>query len=90
MNTVSLNNLWSYLQGLSLTESNKRWLADHLYESAGKDAEKDCTSEQIATLEKARSLTKEQMHVMEHQEFISPKDLKLLLYRTVDDIYCQV
>lgn len=34
MNTVSLNNLWSYLQGLTLTASNKRWLADHLYESA--------------------------------------------------------
>ena len=34
MNTASLNNLWSYLQGLTLTASNKRWLADHLYESA--------------------------------------------------------
>ena len=34
MNAISLNNLWSYLQGLTLTASNKRWLADHLYESA--------------------------------------------------------
>ena len=34
MNTTSLNNLWGYLQGLTLTASNKRWLADHLYESA--------------------------------------------------------
>ena len=34
MNSISLNNLWSYLQGLTLTASNKRWLADHLYESA--------------------------------------------------------
>ena len=34
MNAISLNNLWSYLQGLTLTTSNKRWLADHLYESA--------------------------------------------------------
>lgn len=34
MNAVSLNNLWSYLQGLTLTASNKRWLADNLYESA--------------------------------------------------------
>ena len=30
MDTVSLNNLWSYLQGLSLTSQNKRWLANHL------------------------------------------------------------
>ena len=34
MNTVSLNHLWSYLQGLSLTASNQRWLADHLMEAA--------------------------------------------------------
>lgn len=34
MNTVSLNNLWSYLQGLSLTASNQRWLASHLIEAA--------------------------------------------------------
>ena len=34
MNTVSLNHLWSYLQGLSLTASNQRWLANHLMEAA--------------------------------------------------------
>ena len=34
MNSISLHNLWSYLQGLSLTASNKRWLASHLIEAA--------------------------------------------------------
>ena len=34
MNAVSLNNLWTYLQSLALTASNKKWLADHLYEAA--------------------------------------------------------
>ena len=34
MNAVSLSNLWQYLQGLSLTSANKRWIADHLYEQA--------------------------------------------------------
>jgi hypothetical protein len=34
MNAVSLNNLWSYLQGLSLTASNQRWLASHLMDAA--------------------------------------------------------
>ncbi len=34
MNAISLNNLWSYLQGLTLTANNKKWLADHLYEAA--------------------------------------------------------
>ena len=34
MNAISLNNLWSYIQGLSLTASNQRWLANHLIEAA--------------------------------------------------------
>ena len=32
MNAVSMNNLWSYLQGLSLTASNSKWLAEKLIE----------------------------------------------------------
>ena len=38
MNAISLNNLWSYLQSLSLTTSNKKWLADHLYEAVSKES----------------------------------------------------
>ena len=34
MNAVSLNHLWSYLQGLSLTASNQRWLAERLIEAS--------------------------------------------------------
>ena len=34
MNTMSLNHLWSYLQGLSLSASTQRWLAIHLMEAA--------------------------------------------------------
>ena len=30
MTTVALNNLWTYLQGLSLTQSDRNWLADNL------------------------------------------------------------
>ena len=43
MTTVALNNLWTYLQGLSLTQSDRKWLADKLImptqktESATKD-----------------------------------------------------
>jgi hypothetical protein len=33
MNALSLNSLWSYIQSLTLTTSNKKWLADHLYEA---------------------------------------------------------
>ena len=31
-----MNNLWNYLQGLSLTSKNQRWLAHHLMEAANK------------------------------------------------------
>ena len=34
MNTISLNNLWSYLQGLSLSASNQRWLGERLIEAS--------------------------------------------------------
>ena len=34
MNTVSLNNLWNYLQGLSLSASNQRWLGERLIEAS--------------------------------------------------------
>ena len=95
MNTVSLNNLWTYLQGLSLTKGNKKWLAEHLYEAVESEtkAKKDLTEEyslaQLDMLQKARALTEEQMHVMRQQEHISPEELRILLYRTVDDIYRQ-
>ena len=37
MNTVAMNNLWTYLQGLSLTAKNKKWLSEHLIEPKAVD-----------------------------------------------------
>lgn len=47
MNTISLNHLWSYLQGLSLTASNQRWLASHLMEAAENTERKDKKKELV-------------------------------------------
>lgn len=48
MNTLSMNNLWNYLQGLSLTASNQRWLAERLLESSEKgSATKDDTMKKM-------------------------------------------
>lgn len=55
MNAVSLNNLWSYLQGLTLTASNKKWLADHLYESAKIERQREG-----ASTEMERPMTREE------------------------------
>ena len=113
MNTIALNSLWSYLQSLALTTSNKKWLANHLYEAAKEEGEGDIDAyttvdaqdlfststsrceyidsdalSQLDTLQKARALTKEQLIELNQQEYIAPEELRLLLYRTVDDIYC--
>ncbi len=40
MNTINNNamgNLWNYLQGLALSASDRRWLADRLIESTERD-----------------------------------------------------
>ena len=34
MTTLAIYKLWSFLQSLSLTASNERWLAERLLESA--------------------------------------------------------
>ena len=36
MNAVSMNNLWNYLKGLSLTPSNRKWLMEKLAEPVEK------------------------------------------------------
>lgn len=48
MNAISMNNLWNYLQGLSLSASNRRWLAERLMENAEKvDSDSVMTDEEI-------------------------------------------
>ena len=32
MSTAALNNLWIYIKGLSLSYSDRQWLAEHLVE----------------------------------------------------------
>ena len=39
MTTIALNNLWTYLQGLSLRQKDREWLAGKLLEPAEVDAE---------------------------------------------------
>lgn len=53
MNAVSLNNLWSYLQGLSLSASNQRWLGEKLIEAS---TVYTATTEEDMKLKKLNSL----------------------------------
>ena len=87
MNNVSLNNLWSYLQGLTLTASNKKWLADHLYESAKTEENpitknKKQTDAAIIRNEKAKLLLAE-MPKMSKEELAPSQDI-LDIVKNVD------
>ena len=39
MTTVALNNLWTYINGLSLKQKDRKWLAGKLLEPTEVDAE---------------------------------------------------
>lgn len=41
MTTFALNNLWAYLQGLSLSQSDREWLANKLIMPKGNKLAKD-------------------------------------------------
>lgn len=41
MTTLALNNLWTYLQGLSLSQNDREWLANKLILSVEKSESSD-------------------------------------------------
>ena len=53
MNAVSLNNLWTYLQGLPLTASNQQWLGERLFEVSATNV---TTSKEEEKLKKLNAL----------------------------------
>ncbi|MBO7067708.1 MAG: hypothetical protein J6W52_03380 [Bacteroidaceae bacterium] len=61
-----------------------------LYDAVYNDTDAEISAEQLVTLQKARNLTTEDVHEMEEKEFCSPEDLRLLLYKTVDDLYVKI
>ena len=47
MNAISMNNLWNYLQGLSLSASNRQWLAERLMNPTKDAADGDVDSKLV-------------------------------------------
>ena len=84
MNTASLNSLWSYLQSLSLTKSNKKWLADHLYESIkGVNDTADETGEQLQSPNRAY-IENGEVKVDIACETMSIEEARTLLHKVID------
>ncbi|MBQ8050388.1 MAG: hypothetical protein IJ197_02270 [Bacteroidaceae bacterium] len=84
MNTVSLNSLWSYLQSLSLTASNKKWLADHLYESVEEANDTvDETGEQLQSPSRAY-IENGEVKVDIVSETMGIEEARALLHKVID------
>ncbi len=81
MNAVSMNNLWSYLQGLSLTASNRKWLAEKLI---GPVKEKTATPPVLQTWEEAMSDLDESEREFERGDVISGDDFNALCQALID------
>lgn len=45
MTSLAVNKLWSFLQSLSLSANNERWLAERLLESANEKTARDNATE---------------------------------------------
>lgn len=65
MNAVSLNNLWSYLQGLSLSASNQRWLGERLIEAARENEDSKKVRQQEAMVKDTLTRAFEELHAGE-------------------------
>ena len=71
MNAVSLNNLWSYLEGLSLTASNRKWLAEKLIAPV---EEQTATPPMLQTWDEAMSDLEESEREFERGDVLSGEE----------------
>ena len=81
MNAVSMNSLWSYLQGLSLTASNRKWLAEKLIEPL---EEKTPTPPVLQTWEEALSDLDESEKEFERGDVISGDEFNVQCQALID------
>ena len=72
----------SYLQGLTLTASNKRWLADHLYESA--QTEEMPLTREKAIVQATQIRKEKEMALRTNLKKVKKEELKISQW--VDDI----
>ena len=81
MNAVSLNNLWSYLQGLSLTASNRKWLAEKLIAPVDDEA---ATPPVLQTWEEAMSDLDESEREFERGDVLTGEEFNVQCQALID------
>lgn len=75
MTSVALNNLWTYIDGLSLKKKDREWLADKLLETNAEDAktaqQKAYVKESLTrALKEVKAAKLEGRKMMTEEEFI--------------------
>jgi len=86
MTTLAINKLWSFLQSLSLTAKNERWLAERLLESAEAKSkiEDDVVSEPFWGKYK---LSQEVINMTLNDRQIVSDNINDTLYSTIEEKY---
>jgi hypothetical protein len=64
MTTSALNNLWTYIQGLSLSQKDREWLAGKLVEPKADDAK---TARQKAYVKKTLTRALKEVKAAQHE-----------------------
>lgn len=75
MTTVAMNNLWAYIQGLSLSKRNRMWLAERLIEPTADDPktarQKAYVKETLTrALKEARAAQRGEIKLQTEEEFL--------------------
>ena len=79
MTTIALNNLWTYIQGLSLKQKDREWLAGKLLEPTEVDRETKRQQEFVKeslyrALDEVEAAKRGEHKMMSEEEFL--KELK--------------
>ena len=75
MTTFALNNLWTYIKGLSLKRSDREWLAGKLLEPSEKELETKRQQEYVKeslyrALDEVKAAKREGRKLMSEEEFL--------------------
>ena len=76
MTTFALNNLWTYLQGLSLSQKDREWLASKLIEPSTDDAktarQKAYVKESLTrALDEVKQAQRGEVKMMTEEDFLN-------------------
>lgn len=76
MTTFALNNLWTYLQGLSLSQKDREWLASKLIEPSTDDAktarQKAYVKESLTrALDEVKQAKRGEVKMMTEEDFLN-------------------